>query len=94
VYLKYADNRPYDHCWWCDPEYDSGTHQTRDHHFKHYYKWEDRKPAMWVRVKEMAKEGKQKWCVGGGEVQPGCPRLLAKYRRRENGPTDGGNLGQ
>ena len=30
VYLKNTDNRPYDHCWWCDPENDSGTHQTRE----------------------------------------------------------------
>jgi len=35
VYLKSTDNRLDDHCWWCDPEDDSGTHQTRDHLFKH-----------------------------------------------------------
>jgi len=34
VYLKSTDNRPDDHCWWCDPKNDSGTHQTRDHLFK------------------------------------------------------------
>jgi len=42
VYLKNTDNRPYDHCWWCDPENDSGTHQTRDHLFKHYHRWTSR----------------------------------------------------
>ena len=26
VYLKSTDNRPDDHCWWCGPENDSGTH--------------------------------------------------------------------
>ena len=30
VYLKSTDNRPDDHCWWCDPENISGTQQTRD----------------------------------------------------------------
>jgi len=29
-YLKCTDNRPDDHCWWCDPENISGTQQTRD----------------------------------------------------------------
>jgi len=37
VYLKSTDNRPDDHCWWCDPENISGTHQTRGHLFKHCY---------------------------------------------------------
>jgi len=51
VYLKSTDNRPDDHCWWCDPENNSGTHQTRDH------------PCG--RVKEATKKGKQKWRMGG-----------------------------
>ena len=41
VYLKSTENRPDDHCWWCDPENNSGTRQTRDHLFKHCYKWKD-----------------------------------------------------
>jgi len=28
VYLKSAENRQDDHCWWCDPKNDSGTCQT------------------------------------------------------------------
>jgi len=27
VYLKSTNNRPDDHCWWCDPENTSGTHR-------------------------------------------------------------------
>jgi len=50
MYLKSTDNRPDDHCWWCDLENNSGTHQTRDHLFKHCYKWKDRQAAMWARV--------------------------------------------
>src|SRR5258706_6712651 len=64
VYLKSTKNRPDDHCWWCDPENDSGTHQTRDHLFKHCYKWKDQQAAMWARVKDETKNGKQKWRVG------------------------------
>ena len=30
VYLKSTENRPNDHCWWCDPENISGTSQTRE----------------------------------------------------------------
>ena len=41
VYLKSTGNRPDDHCWWCDPENDYGTHQTRDHLFKHCDRWKD-----------------------------------------------------
>jgi len=57
VYLKRTDNRPDDHCWWCDAENDS-THQTRDHLFKHCYKWKDQQAAKRVRVKEVTKKGK------------------------------------
>ena len=32
--------------------------------------------------------------IGGREVQPGGPRLLAKHPRTENGPAGGGKLGQ
>ena len=63
LYLKSTDNRPDDHCWWCDPENGGGTHQTRDHLFKHCCKWKDLQVAMWARVKQVMK-GKQKWRVG------------------------------
>jgi len=62
AYLK--SNRPDDHCWWCGPENDSGTHQTRDRLFKYCYKWKDQQAAMWTRAKEVTKKGKQKWRVG------------------------------
>ena len=38
VYLKSTDNRSDDRC---DPENDYGTHQTRDHLFKHCDRWKD-----------------------------------------------------
>ena len=63
MYLKSTDNRPDGHCWWCDPEKESGTHQTRDYLFKHCYKWKDQQAAMWARVKVATKKGKQKWRV-------------------------------
>jgi len=63
VYLESTDSRPDDHCWCCDPENDSGTHQTRNHLFKHCYKWKAKQAAMWTRVKEATKKGKQKWRV-------------------------------
>jgi len=43
VHLKSTDNRP-DHCWWRDPENDSGTHQTRDHLFKHCHSGRTSRP--------------------------------------------------
>jgi len=58
VYLQSTDNRPDDHCWWRDPENDSGTHQTRDHLSKHCYKWKVQQAATWARVKEVTKKGK------------------------------------
>ena len=64
VYLKSMENRPDDHCWWCDPESNSGTRQTRDHLFKHFYKWKDQRAVVWARVEEATKRGKQKWRVG------------------------------
>ena len=57
VYLKSTDNRPDDNCWWCDPENKRGTHQTRDHLFKHCYIWNDKQAAMWATVKEATNEG-------------------------------------
>jgi len=56
VYMKSTDN---DHCWWCDPENNSGTHQTRGHLFKHRHKWKEQQAAMWARFKEATKKGKQ-----------------------------------
>ena len=41
VYLKSVDNRPDDHCWWCDPDNNCGTQQTRDYLFKHCSRWTD-----------------------------------------------------
>jgi len=61
VDLNSTDN---DHCWWCDPKNNSDTHQTRDHLFSHCYEWKDQQAAMWARVKEATKKGKQKWRVG------------------------------
>ena len=57
MYLKRTKNRPDDHCW-DDPKNDSGSHQTRDHLFKHCFKWKDQQAAMWARVKEEPKKGK------------------------------------
>ena len=81
VYLKSTDNRPDDHCWWCNPENISGICQTRDHLFKRCYKWKDQQAVMWARVKAATKRGKQKWHVGdrssyhtAGLVRAGKPR--------------------
>ena len=41
VYLKSTDNRPDDHCWWCDPDNNCGMQQTRDHLFKHCSRCKD-----------------------------------------------------
>jgi len=60
VYLKSTDNRPDDHCWWCDPENMSGTQQTRDHLFKHCSRWKDQQAELWARVKEATKRAKRK----------------------------------
>jgi len=51
---------PDNHCWWCDPENDSVTHQARGHPLKHCYKSKDQQAAMWTRVEEVTKKGKQK----------------------------------
>jgi len=74
VYLKSTDNRPDNHCWWCDPENISGTQQTRDHLFKHCSRWKDQQAELWARVKEatkrarvkeVTKRAKRNWRVGG-----------------------------
>jgi len=61
---RVPDNRPDDYCWWCDPENNFGTQQTRDHLFKHCYKWKDQQAVLWARVKEATKRAKRKWRVG------------------------------
>jgi len=85
VYLKSTDNRPDDHCWWCDPENDSGTHQTRDHLVKHCHKWKVQQAAMWARVKEETKKGKQKWRVGGLLADDRCsPAVSGGFLRSDH----------
>jgi len=62
--LKSTDNRPDDHCWWCDPDNITGTPQTRDHLLKHCSRWKDQQAQLWARVKEETRRGKRKWRVG------------------------------
>jgi len=57
VYLKSTDNRPDDHCWWCDPDNISGTPQTRDHLFKRCSRWKDQQAQLWARVKTETRGG-------------------------------------
>ena len=64
-YLKSMDNRPDDHCWWCDPDNISGTLQTWDQLFKHCPRRKDQQAELWVRVKEATERAKRKWRVGG-----------------------------
>ena len=64
MYLKSVDNRPDDYCWWCDPDNNCGTQQTRDHLFEHCSRWKDQQAQLWARVKEETKRGKRKWRVG------------------------------
>jgi len=85
VYLKSTDNSPDDHCWWCDPENNFGTQQTRDHLFKHCYKWNAQQTVRWARVKEATKRAKRKWPTGRREVQPGDARLFVEYLRWTSG---------
>jgi len=79
VYLK--SNRPDDHCWWCDPEYISGTQQTRDHLFKHCSKWKDQQAELWARVKKATKRGKQKWRVGDLLADERCSPAVLDFLR-------------
>jgi len=60
VYLKSVDNRPDDHCWWCDPDNNCGVQQTRDHLFKHCSWWKDQQAQLWARVKKETRKGKRK----------------------------------
>ena len=74
VYLKSTDNRPDDHCWWCDPENISGTQQTRDHPFKHCSRWKDQQAELWASQRGNQEGEAEVACrrpPGGGEVQLG-----------------------
>jgi len=79
--VKSTDNRPDDHCWWCDPENISGTQQTRDHLFKHYSKWKDQRAELWARVKEATKRAKRKWRVGDLLADERCSPALLDFLR-------------
>jgi len=81
VYLEWTKNRPDDHCWWCDPENGSGAHQTRDHLFRHCYKWKDQLAAMWAKVTEETKKGKQKWPVGDLLADDRCSPTVLDFLR-------------
>ena len=67
--------------WWCDPENDIGTHQTRDHLFKRCYKWKDQQAAMWARAMEVAKKGKQKWHAGDLLADERCSLAVLDFLR-------------
>jgi hypothetical protein len=81
VYLKSVDNRPDDHCWWCDPDNNCGTQQTRDHLFKHCSRWKDQQAQLWARVKEVTKSGKQKWRVGDLLADERCSPAVLDFLR-------------
>jgi len=91
VYLKSADNRPDDHCWWCDPENNFGTQQTRDHLFKHCYKWKDQQAVLWARVKEATKSVRD--LLADERCSPAVTQLSAEYLRWTRGSPGGGGLG-
>ena len=81
VYLKSTDNRPDNHCWWCHPENDSGTHQTRDHLFKYCYRWKVQQAVLWARVKEATKKAKRKWRVGDLLEDERCSPAVLDFLR-------------
>jgi len=81
VYLKSVDNRPDDHCWWCDPDNNCGTQQTRDHLFKHCLRWKDQQAQLWARVKEVTKRGKQKWRMGDLLADERCSPAVLDFLR-------------
>ena len=81
VYLKSTDNRPDDHCWWCDPESDCRAHQARGHLFKYCGRWKDQRAELWTRVREAAKRGRQKWRVGGLLAGEGCSPAVPGFLR-------------
>jgi len=81
VYLKSTDNRPDDHCWWCDPDNISGTPQTRDHLFKHCSRWKDQQAQLWARVKKETRKGKQRWRVGDLLADERCSPAVLDFLR-------------
>jgi len=81
VYLKSVDNRPDDYCWWCDPDNNCGTQQTRDHLFKHCPRWKDQQAQLWARVKEETKRGKRKWRVGDLLADERCSPAVLDFLR-------------
>jgi len=96
VYLKSTENRPDDHCWWCDPENISGTQQTRDHLFKHCSRWKDQQAEVGEGQRGNQEGEAEVACrrsPGGREVQPGGARLPVEYLRWTSGSPGGGELG-
>jgi len=81
VYLKSTDNRPDDHCWWCDPDNISSTPQTRDHLFKHCSRWKDQQAQLWARVTEEARRGKRKWRVRDLLADERCSPAVLDFLR-------------
>jgi len=75
------DNRPDDHCWWCDPENISGVQQTRDHLFKHCSRWKDQQAQLWARVKEATRKGKRKWRVRDLLADERCSPAVLDFLR-------------
>jgi hypothetical protein len=52
--MNKAPTGPYlvsDKFWWCSNESGSGPSQTREHLFKHCYRWKDQQITMWREVK-------------------------------------------
>jgi len=81
-----TDNRPDDHCWWCDPENISGTQQTRGHLFKHCSMWKDQQAELWARVKEATERAKRKWRVGDLLADERCsPAVLETWDSEDEG---------
>jgi len=85
VYLKSTDNRLGDHCWWCNPENDWGTHQTRDHLSKHCGRWKDQQAesGAWVTF----------WRMRGAAQQcsTSCGPPMSGERRGGGGGGGGGD---
>jgi len=53
----------------------------RENPFKHCYKWKDQQAAVWARVKEVTKKGKQKWRVGDLLADERCSPAVADFLR-------------
>jgi len=81
VYLRSVDNRPDDYPWWCDPDNNCETQQTRDHLFKHCPWWKDQQAQLWARVKEETKRRKRKWRVGDHLADERCSPAVLDFLR-------------